>query len=565
MTAVPGAEARSRPVLLTAYDAKRCARRVHNEWDQTIPTARWDPPAELQARFDAGKEHEQRIFAALRAALGERCVDLTDARGSAARVALTQGAMATGAEVILGGQLPDDLAGSRTGRPDLLVRVTAAGDARYAPGEVKGHLMTRSSGGVVRRSSLDAPTVIEEVQGLGLRYGDRFADLLQLAHYRRMLEACGRAADEAVGFVIGTDTDGGEPFLTWCDLDDPRFQTFSRTTGTTVRSALERYDHEHGFRVQVAAVAAARTGAETDPSPLVTPVFVDECDSCPWYDYCRDITDPQVASAHITSGRLAVREWRALDVLGYGTVETLAALDVHDPDFQAAYLPEVTDQGKAVERLVDAVRRAGMVLDGRLLERETTGPVPVPRADVEVDFDIEWDADTRVYLWGAYVTGHGSQDGYHATVSWEPLDEHSESRLAQQFADWLRGLVQECRADARSIAVYHYTTAERTHLKRTLGAETVMDLLGLMVDLYPLVKRHYFGRDGLGIKKVAPAFGFTWRDEDPGGLQSQLWVAASRTSDEAVAQHARARLLTYNEDDVRATLAVREGMTAADS
>ena len=69
----------------------------------------------------------------------------------------------------------------------------------------------------------------------------------------------------------------------------------------------------------------------------------------------------------------------------------------------------------------------------------------------------------------------------------------------------------------------------------------------------------FFGASGLGLKVVANAGpGFTWRDESPGGLNSQTWFAEAvqgETPDEREA--ARTRVLEYNEDDVRATWHVR--------
>ena len=42
------------------------------------------------------------------------------------------------------------------------------------------------------------------------------------------------------------------------------------------------------------------------------------------------------------------------------------------------------------------------------------------------------------------------------------------------------------------------------------------------VDLFTLVRAHFFGTNGLGLKTVAHAgAGFSWRDDDPGGLNSQ--------------------------------------------
>ena len=79
------------------------------------------------------------------------------------------------------------------------------------------------------------------------------------------------------------------------------------------------------------------------------------------------------------------------------------------------------------------------------------------------------------------------------------------------------------------------------------------------VDLFEGVRRNYFGANGLGLKVVTAAVtGFAWRDEDPGGLNSQSWFAeAVGDPDERVRELARVRVLEYNEDDVRATWHLR--------
>lgn len=75
--------------------------------------------------------------------------------------------------------------------------------------------------------------------------------------------------------------------------------------------------------------------------------------------------------------------------------------------------------------------------------------------------------------------------------------------------------------------------------------------------MYPIVRANYFGRDGLGLKVVATrGAGFAWRDEDPGGLQSITWLEQVRSGEADLKQ----RLLEYNEDDVRATAALRDWM-----
>jgi predicted RecB family nuclease len=63
-----------------------------------------------------------------------------------------------------------------------------------------------------------------------------------------------------------------------------------------------------------------------------------------------------------------------------------------------------------------------------------------------------------------------------------------------------------------------------------------------------------------------PVFGFAWRDEDPGGLQSQLWLAEARSAnDPEVAEQLRIRIVRYNQDDVSATAALRDGPTSSTS
>ncbi|MGZ4663866.1 MAG: hypothetical protein ACXV5Q_02130 [Frankiaceae bacterium] len=80
-----------------------------------------------------------------------------------------------------------------------------------------------------------------------------------------MLEACGHAADHPWAAVLGTDGPTGRidhPLvLTWFDLTEQAFPTFSRTHGKGLRSPLRGYDHEHNFRVAGAHTARRRSGA----------------------------------------------------------------------------------------------------------------------------------------------------------------------------------------------------------------------------------------------------------------------------------------------------------------
>ena len=122
------------PVLLGGYAAKRCPVRVHNDVSPAVPTLEWVPSPEDQARLDAGKGFEATVFAQL-TALHPDCVLVDPDLLRDDAIAATVAAMDAGVGLILGGWLPEDPAGGRKGRPDLLIRVAGG----YLPGDVKNH------------------------------------------------------------------------------------------------------------------------------------------------------------------------------------------------------------------------------------------------------------------------------------------------------------------------------------------------------------------------------------------------------------------------------------------
>ncbi len=67
------------------------------------------------------------------------------------------------------------------------------------------------------------------------------------------------------------------------------------------------------------------------------------------------------------------------------------------------------------------------------------------------------------------------------------------------------------------------------------------------------------GLPSMGLKTVAPLAGFSWRGADVGGdLAMVRYVEATADEDAARRTEAQQWILAYNEDDVRATAALRE-------
>jgi hypothetical protein len=194
---------------------------------------------------------------------------------------------------------------------------------------------------------------------------------------------------------------------------------------------------------------------------------------------------------------------------------------------------------------------AELVRDGDVLRLIPGAPIEIPSAAVEIDIDTEWDRQGRVYLWGLLVTADGDSN-YVAFSDPSVLDAEGELAIARQCFDWLA-------ATHPAALVFHYTAPEPSHARRILGkainayAGTSAGLEGWH-DLHRTVVACMESRSGLGLKVVATeAAGFHWRDEEPGGLESQAWLDLARAGDDS----AWRRILAYNEDDVRATLAVR--------
>lgn len=531
-----------RPVLLSGYAAKSCARATHNTYDATIPEQPAEVSDSLQAMFDLGNNHEDDVFTAW-LATGLDIIDLRPAdTDKHSHIVATVAALDSGRHVILGGRLPDDLTGARTGKPDALV---CSPDGGYHPVDVKAHKILRSGGVPESIASLAAPGQGQATAGEGLRWDER--DLLQLAHYWRMLQASGHAAEQPWGAIIGT-----EYLIGWYDLTEPAYVTFSRSEGKKTRSALERYDHEHDFRVRVAKVAQQRTLDADLPAPLVQPVGQAECVECAWASVCIETLPASDVSRELL-GTLTVREYLALAGQGITTVDALADADV-DELLAAGFADEHPHLRGLRRRLQKAHTSASLARDGVALRFAPGAVLDVPRAAVEIDLDMECDREGRVYLWGALVTTN-EKSTFVPFVDVGVADSASELRLARRCFAWL--------AVQNDALVYHYSPVERTVARRILGQEldslvnTSADPSG-WVDLHQHVKRAFESRAGLGLKVVATiGAGFAWREEDPGGRQSQDWLDGAKAGDAAALQ----RILEYNEDDVRATLAVRRWLS----
>lgn len=186
------------------------------------------------------------------------------------------------------------------------------------------------------------------------------------------------------------------------------------------------------------------------------------------------------------------------------------------------------------------------------LIRISSGSLGIDQADVEVDLDIEFDHDQRVYLWGLLVSDSASGESSYRSVG-DPESDLDPVQLAESLREQLDEVLQEAAAAGKSVRIYHYGHVERTHLERLLGAEADQ-LIDTMTDLLATVRQHYFSGLGYGLKRLAGLAGFTWRSDGMTGEDTYDLVSRARAGD----GEAWETLLEYNEDDARATRALRQ-------
>ncbi len=522
------------------YPAKQCPVRA--QWDAIRPCEPLPPSPGAQHRMARGVVFERHVVAELVARHPASCVVIDAGSGErtdedkAGREAATLAAMRAGAPLIAAGRLPADQMSRRVGEPDLLV--AARGAAGYRPVDIKHHRSLQAiaqasadgDGLAARCGTLDQPwwEAAEPLPESAAR--KRRDDLLQLAHYQRMLEAVGLAADDGrfAGII------GAEGVVTWYDLDAPIWQTRSSGGRRRSRTTMAVYDFEFEFRLDIIAVATAHL-ADPGTNLLVVPVRIGECGECPWWSWC----GPRLAEGSGDVSLVPRVGWRTWSVhRGHGVSDraALAGLDYATASLVAAGVdlrplmtalgtePDETPVGKIIgprkRGQLASLKAAGITVlgDARVLDPHTAsfsdaplrdlpeqidqaraalGPdaayrrrgvaeVAIPRGDVEVDIDME-NSEDGVYLWGALVTDRSGRElaepGYRAFSSWAPVTAGpgapgpagtsaaqaapAEAAISLEFWEWLTGLRKAVTSAGFTFRAYSYhTAAEFGQLKR---------------------------------------------------------------------------------------------------
>jgi len=503
------------------------------------------PPREFDIGFQdlvqRGEAHERAVLDRFRAD-GREVVEITEAANAAEA---TVAAIRAGVELIYQGTLTGAEPGdgpALLGRPDFLVRA----DLLPAPdGEPR-------SGGVHY-----------EVVDAKLARSAKARAVLQTSFYSHLLAGVQGTAPRWMHLALGH----GEfaPFK----VND--YAAYERQT----RRLLE-------------AVLAASLGEHPPAAPYPEPV--EHCAICRWSDLCRDRRrrdDDLSLVAGMPTGQR-----RTLKAAGISTRRGLASL-AHLPRLdrvrrdsldrarlQARLQVASEDDGVIRYELLDPERGA----DGALVANRGLLALPEP-ADGDLFFDIEgarhYSEDTREfglqYLFGVVDTAESDESGRPRYTQIWSFGRAGEKRAFEELIDF----ITERRERHPGLHVYHYNHYEPTsvdhltelHATRQEAVGTLMgrfatredevdDLfrLGVFVDLYRVVRQGVrAGVESYSIKRLEPLCGYTRQVDLREATLNLIAFEAALEDRTAAGDGERQRVVAgYNEDDCRATLALRD-------
>ena len=460
------------------------------------PKEKLPASAFLELLWESGLLYEDKIIASLGA------VDAKVSEDKSVRIAETKRLMAAGTPLIYHAYME---AGDLRGEPDLLEKVekvehpSKLGAFAYIPTDIK-------ASSVYDKKRHPEPK-------------EKF--LLQLSAYAELLE-----------HVQGWWPDTGK---------------IIDAEGTA--NVLDLAGYRDRYREQRARLTRIRSNEET-----TVPGWKGECGNCQWQNVC--VRALEEADDVTLVGGVGESFRAKLATIGVTTATKLAEAD-------PAALQQV--RGIGASHSMAWVRQAKAQKRGT---PEILEPWAPPDVSFEISYDIEnFTPDPFLYLHGLLLREKGArkhgEDGFteadwgQFTAVCANLPDETEEMLWHRFLTTVAGF--EARGD---YSVYVYSHHEQGYLEKLAvryGGSLELDhFIGRFVDLQPVVKRCVvFPRDSTGLKTLARYVGFDWRDEDPGGSQSMAWWA-EYIADPVANRALRERVIAYNEDDVRATFALRD-------
>ena len=267
-----------------------------------------------------------------------------------------------------------------------------------------------------------------------------------------------------------------------------------------------------------------------EPLPFISST----CNGCEWREHCLPIAEA-AEDVSLLPG-MTRQAWRGLREQGLGTLRAIAGATPKE-------LQAIKGIGKKRARKYTTLAQA--FLEERAIPFEK---LMFEASQAPIFFDVESvPGEGIIYLMGTLIV-----EGGEARFEYD-LAESREDEAAM----WRSFLDRMERLDG---LLYHYGAYERTAIcqlaDRYGEGERADDLLDRMIDLRRiLIDSVALPLRGYSLKDVAPWLGFEWTGETQAADDSMLeYIRWLEDGDRRRLE----RILRYNEDDCRATLAVYE-------
>jgi predicted RecB family nuclease len=268
------------------------------------------------------------------------------------------------------------------------------------------------------------------------------------------------------------------------------------------------------------------------------PFLKSGCKQSPWYSLCVEETKGCDDISLIY--RLSQNDQRRFYDIGIRTVKDLAEADIDDLRLKFEEWP--------FDKILRFFNQAQVLLSN---EPKILKKSEFPQVSTEIYFDIESDpTETIDYLLGALIKHADGNTEYK--YFWAD-DKKDEERIWREFLDFLESL--------DDFVIYHYSYYERevfNRLAQKYGISLVLEdkFKNNTIDLHwKVIETAVLPLYFYSLKDVAKYLGFAWQAEDAGGAESVVWYNEWLEKND---NKIKDKIIKYNEDDVRATLFVKE-------
>ena len=281
-----------------------------------------------------------------------------------------------------------------------------------------------------------------------------------------------------------------------------------------------------------------------------SPALSSQCAQCHWRTFCRT---SMAKSEDMTLVPELSRSRRVALLDHVGTLRDLAALN---PLSLIDQKGKSSIKGVGADMLQKFVERARLIVEGgRPYAKQK---LELPDTGVDIVLDIENDTFRGIcYLHGILVREQGSEPTYHAFFA-----DETTGRSEREAFDSAVDLIREFS----SATIFTYSAHEKTWWstlqRRYPDVCTADEIEGVFgdrgVDLYygAVASKTIWPTTELNLKALATHLGFQWTAADASGTTSLVWYDEYVCGD----VDAKGRLLRYNEEDCRATLAVLDAL-----